>query len=167
MDAIINVDQLTQWCVIVRLRGRNFATVNPCSRSMAILDRRVKRSDYGAEHELAEARRSLMREMLDAIFDGDGTWIDFVQSVNLSKEHPLSDIECLHVINNYTVGYLAVTGHEEEAMRLRANPTNLIAEDEAASAPPAAAAPAPDLPVGLHVGAAGDIRPVSPGEAGG
>lgn len=160
MDAVINVDRLTEWCVIVRLRGRNFVTVNPLTRDMSILDRRVKRAEARTEWELAENRQSLIREMLNAIFGGDGDWVDFNQAVHLKKVPPVADIEGLAVINNYTMAYYAATGQADRVRALALNPLSLIAEDDAKHAAPVASDP---LPAGRVINGSAS-RPITPAD---
>lgn len=152
MDAIINIDRLTQWCVIVRLRGRNISTRNPLHENMDVLDERVSRADHADDESLCRARRELISRMLHRILI-DGGALD-----------PIADIEGLAIINNYSIAYYAALGDNERARRLAANPLTLIAEDDAAGAEAKTQAAGSDaLPRGRVINGSAS-RPITPAD---
>lgn len=168
MREIIDIDQLSDWCVAVRVRGRLIETRNPLRCDMTLLDKRLKRADYATEADLSAARKSLLDQMLDRIFIGDA-WNDLKRAAESGDVDALAPFEKLSIVFHYTLAHASAVHGQEHAAALAARGFTLIEEDEAKTQAPASAAPrrAPDLPEGLHVGAAGEIRPVSPGEAGG
>ncbi|MCC6908237.1 MAG: hypothetical protein IT430_09885 [Phycisphaerales bacterium] len=162
MREIIDIDQLSQWCVPVRVRGHLIETRNPLRGDMTLLDTRIKRGDYESDAELSAARKKLLDEMIDAMFVGD-EWGKLKEKIAAGQEEPLSMFEKLSIVLQYSIAHEFAVNGREAAARLGERPFTLI-EDESPVAPATAASPAVrkrDLPPGLIIGGDGGERPIS------
>ena len=164
MDTVINVDRLTQWCVPVLTRGRLIQTRNPLRENMDVLDERVRRADHADDESLCHARRALIQKMLERILCDPGATGLFTDIAD-GRISPISDMEGLVIINNYTIANYAACGHQDRARALMLNPLSLIAEDDAAKeeATVQAAPPSSPLPVGRVINGSAS-RPITPAD---
>lgn len=167
MREIIDIDQLSEWCVPVRVRGRLIETRNPLRHDMSDLDKRLKRGDYDSEHALGEARRQLLDVMIDRILIGEA-WELLKRDIDSGSVLPLAPFEKLSIVFQYCIAHASATGGREAAAELVQRGFNLIEEETpmGTSAPAAARPLKRDLPAGMVIGGDGRERPIGDTNAG-
>lgn len=158
MREIIDIDQLTDWCVPVRVRGHLIETRNPLRHDMTLLDKRLKRSAYESDADLAKARKTLLDEMIEAIFVGV-EWRTLQAKFTDGVEEPLSPFEKLSIVYQYSIVYLQATQGKEAALAFMQRGDFTLIEEVQRTQPPDA--PATELPAGRIIGGNGQVRPIS------
>lgn len=168
MREIIDIDQLSEWCVPVRVRGRLIETRNPLREDMSLLDKRLKRGDYDSEHALGEARRQLLDVMIDRILIGEA-WELLKRDIDSGGVLPLAPFEKLSIVFQYCIAHASATGGREAAAELVRRGFNLIEDGPPVtnSTSSRSPLPKPDLPPGMVIGGDGSVQPIdaaNPGE---
>lgn len=105
---LIDLDRLTDFLFVVRIRGYLCEAVNPLRIDMAIFDERICRADHPSEKELRRAVEDLANRMLDAMFGECEAWQTLREDVLPGA--PLSYFESTVVIMQFLMATTQAIG---------------------------------------------------------